>query len=86
MAKLLLEIEGNAANSNSIVLRIELPVNPTSRPPAYLPKPEPRPPAVKPGTYRASGLVQGRLCRCLDYVELPATKFREAVTMGLAGG
>ena len=28
----------------------------------------------------------GRLCRYLDYVELPATRFREAVTMGLAGG
>jgi len=58
MAKLLLAIEGNAANSNSIVLRSELPVNPTCHPPAYLPKLKPRPPALKPGAYRASGLVQ----------------------------
>jgi hypothetical protein len=61
MAKLLLGIEGNAANSNSIVLPLELPVNPACRPPVYLPKPEHHPPAVKPGTYRASGLVQDRM-------------------------
>ena len=35
MAKLLLGFEENAVNSNFIVLRFELPVNP-----AYLPKPE----------------------------------------------
>jgi len=35
-------------------------VNPACRPPVYLPKPEPHPPAVKPGTYRASGLVYAR--------------------------
>jgi hypothetical protein len=57
MAKLLLGIEENAANSNSIVLRLVLPVNPTCRPPVYLPKPGHQPPAVKPGTNRASGLV-----------------------------
>ena len=67
MAKLLLGIEENAANSTSIVLRVELPVNPACRPPVYLPKPEPRPPVVKPGDYRASGLVQGHLCKVLDY-------------------
>ena len=60
MAKLLLGIEGNAANSNSIVLPLELPVNPTRRRPVYLPKPGHQSPAIKLGTYRASGLVQGR--------------------------
>jgi len=58
MTKLLHGIEGNAANSNPIVLRLELPVNLACRPPTYLPKPEHQLPTVKPGTYRASGLVQ----------------------------
>jgi len=33
-------------------------VNLACRPPTYLPKPEHQLPTVKPGTYRASGLVQ----------------------------
>jgi hypothetical protein len=62
MAKLLFGIEENAANSISIVLLLALLVNRARRSSVYLPKLEFHPPAVKPGAYRASGLVQVPKC------------------------
>jgi hypothetical protein len=64
MAKLLIGVEGIAANSKSIVLRSELPVNLTwkIRRVAY--------------HYRVSGLVQSALCKALHKADQPPQHIR----------